>query len=802
MSSVLNRQRASGSAAAVGYFIENAALLASTARFTRTMAGADTDTTRGIFSFWLKRSILSARQEIYFEDAGYGGFGFDTGQDGGDVLYVNGNDSASVQRSWKHDGLMRDPSGNYHCVISIDMNEATHTNKIYFYINGVLRTTSTVLNAGGTGNGLAMLGASSKINFAIGETSAVGEPILSQFVKIESVSVQNGDYAITDFGETNPDGFWIPKDISNLTFGTNGFYLDFAASGDLGNDVSGNNNDWTVNGTITQVSDTPTDSAAKGTANWATMNPLDHSDGNAMTLSNGNLTATRAAAGNAQVYSPAMFDNTGIWYAEIIAGADIAEFTPGVITGTGRAATNRYMGQDATTYGHYSDGRKINAASYTAYGDAWATGEVVGIEIDTDNGTINFWNEGVDQGEAFSGLSGPYRFACSAEAGGISTWAFSEADLTHLGSVTGAKALGSVNTVRNQTGVLADHLWVTTYVGDGSASKAITGCPFNPSLGSLAWVKDRTNAYNHRVQDTIRGAADGFLSTDTTAATATANGRVISFDSAGITVGYSSVGADGANGNLANHVAYCFNLPNTVTSGWAGSPTITPSKEIYNADLGMSVVEYTGDGVNGSIPHSLGVAPKMVIIKKTSAAGDWVVGHTGIHATFSHYILLNSTAAKSTVSAGAKFNDTAPTSTLVSLGTDTLTNLNTATYVALIFAESDFCKPFSYTGNGNADGPFINLSGSVQWSMVKQSSAAGENWLVHDSVRDTYNPTDKEIYANTAGAEATGGARFDQNSNGLKVRNAGGPVNTSSATYIGLAFVEPEPLKAPQLRAR
>lgn len=595
--------------------------------------------------------------------------------------------------------------------------------------------------------------------------------------------------AVTGTGTYATGAMTNPRIAFNGTQYSNSYFADFAfwdgSSVALGGGefdlttgiyipkrVTGNDYtfaDWTENGTITQVTSTPTNIAA-------TMNPLDVA-GTTAEYSNGNLTVTHAAAGNAQSYSSIkMEDNTGIWYAEFIPGADQSEWIGGVLVGETRAGANRYLGQDSYTYGYYKDGRKINNASYTAYGDAYATSEAVGIEIDTDNGTINFWNEGVDQGEAFSGLSGPYYFACSCEAGGIATWNF--AAPVHIGSVAGAKALTTDN-LPVITDSIDNHVFIKTRNGTGAAV-SITDCPFDCSAGSLVWTKSRGGANNHMLSDTARGATKT-LSSNTTGAEQTIATGLTSFDSTGYTLG-SNNNFNHSDGRA--YVDWVFSLPNTKTSDFTGSPTITPDKVIYNNSsmFKMSIVTWTGTGANGTLPTELDVDAGLVIIKNLdNGAEDWVVGHDYL-TSWGYALRLNSTVAE--FAAATAFNSTAPSGGLITVGTSYGTNQSGSSMIAYVFAPCDGIKIGSYTGNGSADGPFVNAGISPVWGLFKASGTTG-SWVVMDDVRDTYNPVDTFVYANSDAVENTFGDGVDYIAVGVKNRSTNGNLNPSAeAIYL------------------
>ncbi len=192
-------------------------------------------------------------------------------------------------------------------------------------------------------------------------------------------------------------------------------------------------------------------------------------------------------------------------------------------------------------------------------------------------------------------------------------------------------------------------------------------------------------------------------------------------------------------------------------------------------------------GSNATVGHGLGVAPSMVIAKVRSSAGDdWTVYHTSIGATNRVMLNLTNASAASTV-----WNNTAPTSSVFSVGTIGDTNRLNATIVAYCFAPVAGYSAFgSYTGNGSTDGPFVFTNFRPAFVLIKRTDAA-ENWFTLDYKRDTYNGVVNYLRPNLSDAEAAAGTPiFDFLSNGFKLRNSASAYNASGGTYIYMAFAE------------
>jgi len=208
-----------------------------------------------------------------------------------------------------------------------------------------------------------------------------------------------------------------------------------------------------------------------------------------------------------------------------------------------------------------------------------------------------------------------------------------------------------------------------------------------------------------------------------------------------------------------------------------------------NASAGFSIIRYTGSGSTTTVGHGLGIAPKVVIVKRRSATEDWIVGIGPILGSGEegHYAKLNSSAAKAT--GNGPFNSTNPSSSVVTLGTDAATNGSSSTYISYCFSEvAGYSKFGSYVGNGSADGSFVFLGFRPAWLMVKRTNAS-RDWTIVDNKRDEDNPTQKELYSNSTLADYTD-TGFDFLSNGFKLRSTNNWKNGNGDTYIFLAFAE------------
>ena len=324
-----------------------------------------------------------------------------------------------------------------------------------------------------------------------------------------------------------------------------------------------------------------------------------------------------------------------------------------------------------------------------------------------------------------------------------------------------------------------DYFNTVLYTGTGSAQD-ITGLDFQPDFN---WIKRRNTTGSHRIQDAVRGTTN-YLQSDKTDAEAS-GGDVDAFLSNGFSLDGS---ATAYNASGSTYASWNWLASNTTASNTDGSITSTVSA---NTTSGFSIVSYTGTGANATVGHGLGSAPKMIIVKERDNANNWVVYHSSLGAT--KQLILNETDAEASFT--VTWNDTEPTSSVFSVGTNLATNRSGGGLIAYCFAEvKGFSKFGTYTGNGNADGTFIYTGFKPAFVMVKRTDTTNA-WLMHDIKRSTLNPMDNQLFANTSGTEDTTSTNnnFDFLSQGFKCRNTGGAYNASGGTYIYMAFAE-EPL--------
>ena len=321
----------------------------------------------------------------------------------------------------------------------------------------------------------------------------------------------------------------------------------------------------------------------------------------------------------------------------------------------------------------------------------------------------------------------------------------------------------------------AEAYFQTKLYAGNSSTQSITFDGSTDMQPDLIWIKSRTNGASHIITDAVRGV-NSQLYTEGNWAAGSATDYITAFDADGF-----SLDADFQVNGPQNYVGWCWK--GGTTSGIAGSPSITPTSYSFNATSGCSIIKYDGTGSNATLPHGLGVAPKVVIVKRTDDANDWLVYHEKVGAT--KYMRLDSNQAETTSSTA--WNDTAPTSTLFSIGTRNEVNNSSGTYMAYCFASKQGYSKFgSYEGNGNADGTFVYTGFRPAFVMTKSIDSTSD-WYIFDNKREGYNVDNDALLANETTLEATAD-QIDLLSNGFKLSSSTDP--NVAETYIYIAFTK------------
>jgi hypothetical protein len=608
--------------------------------------------------------------------------------------------------------------------------------------------------------GLSFTGGASTFQVQYGD-----DPTWNTFTTAGVLSVNSGGQNFS--GNIGGKGRYLR--LAPTAFGSNGQAIVdslIVYSDNIGVDASGNTNHWVANNisltagvTYDSMLDVPTMWAdgGNGRGNYCVLNPVfknaNATYGVMATPIDGNLNATSIGAGTNVYGSIDLFGNKGKWYAECRASSIVSQVSIGFLSDDGNLNRGAWINS--------SSGVLVDNVSKSTSG--FASGNTVGIAYDSINNTVQFYVNNSAVGSAYTTSTGSfssYLFWSYTNSGVSLEWNFGQRPFSYT-PPTGFKALNTQNLPDATIKKGNAYFNATTYTGTGATLSVTNSGSMQPDL---VWIKDRSAARSHRLFDTVRGATKGLFSDATDAETTLAT-DLTAFNSNGFTLG---VGL-GSNASTETYV------------GWQWKES---------ASAGFDIVTYTGTGSNMTISHSLGVAPKMIIIKARSAsATDWPVYHSSIGNTGA--LLLNTTNQTSTSSLW--WNNTSPSSSVFTLGTIAASNTNTQTQVAYLFAEvAGYSKFGSYTGNGSTDGPFVYTGFRPRWVLWKRSDSTSD-WNIIDTTRNTYNYADKELFPNLSTAETVIGgglSRLDMLSNGFKVRGADSYQNANGGTYIFMALAE------------
>ena len=743
-----------------------------------------------------------------------GRFGFDI-YDSGDQLKFTINNPAPTQHAHARSTRRFRDDAWYHAVFTYDSTQATESDRMKMYINGELEPLESPAypsqNYEGyfNNNVLHRVGATS--SYSSGADLGQFNGYLAEFHFIDGTTYDSSYFGYTE----QQTGIWRPKRVTGLTYGTNGFYLDFSdntSTTTIGYDKSGNANHFSPHDV--NYSDSVPDSP---TNDFCMMSGLNKNTG----LTRGNLRFYKWNDSSAAlVFCQASMDipNTGKWVMEYRwTGYQYTRYF--AITRRMRAQ-GAYLDNSAYVYYDMYDGTTrsgLNGSTVTtltggqtSYGDNVTRYWMMACDMDAMQASF-YVNSTLISTIAIPELpddgKGNYVWTWTSSNGGSGSsyddrFNFGQ-DATFFGAVslqnkTDASGLGQFyNTVPDghkclctknlppRTDVLVEpqkHFDTLLYTGNATDDTNITGLQFKPDF---VWIKQRNGTNSHLLFNVVqRGlTANTFLNSNSANADSTDANALQSFNDGGFQIGTSSE----LNENSSTYVAWCWKAGGAAVSNDDGAIT---SQVSVNQEAGFSIVAYTGDGSSTStIGHGLGKAPKWIMTKcrSTNTHADWVVWHVGLSDNKNLY--LNQQNAEGTPSYG---HITDPTSTLinVSKGSGNQTNASGETYISYCWSEIPGYSKFGiHTGNGDSDGTNVVTGFKPAFIMIKRFDSSN-NWHIADSKRqDRFNPITAQIYPNLANAEAAQ-VDLDILANGFKLRNSAAFENASNGTYVYMAFAE------------
>ena len=809
-------------------------------RFTRTFSTVDSATDFTL-NFWIKRNdLVNPVNSSYPQFI----FNFRDGTSGvslNDLCFLNpssygvGASLALTSSNSAHyilttNNLLRDYSAWYNIHIMADMNNSTASERLKFFINGVEASYATDNRASYTNLTGLKAGA-----WTIGDYYGTSYPIGSSIARW--AFVDNSTLAASYFGEFS-NGIWVPKAITGITWGSAGHLLDFGQTGTsqdasgIGADTSGQGNHWAVNNIA--ASDVLIDSPSN---NFACLNPLYHSSSQAV-LSKGNLKADTAGFVNAangygavstfaipkdkKIYIEVeCTDGTGDnWFAGFASQSGLESGPSSTNVGGANAITvyNRsvYINGTETDYGSSAGLGGLGVAKL-------ASGDILGCMCDGATGKVWFSRNGSyfkspttdnsgttgdpaggnhEIGTITNGTTEDVFFVLSGNTSVSSIFVNFGQDTVNVASAeTDANGIGSFEyapptdyvclcasslsepTIGPNSDTQADDYFNTVlYTGDGTTSRSITGVGFAPDW---IWGKCRSNAEDHFLHDTVRGAGKKLESNNTGAEDTTATAVISAFESDGFTGPSSTPGNINVNGRT--YVTWNWKAGGTAVSNSDGSITSSVSA---SPNAGFSIVSWVGNAAGGAtVGHSLSETPEMIIVKNLDSAQIWTVWNKDL--TSEYVLYLNTTNGQN----GSPASFGTHTNQVIGVDADTATNGSGHDIIAYCFHSVEgFSKVGKYEGNSSAtDGPFVFTGFAPAFVMGKNVDASGR-WWMYDSERSprmNYDiGTGIRLQADSNAAESA-----DNNANAIQLLSNGFKVNTTNSewngnTHLYLAFAK------------
>jgi hypothetical protein len=741
---------------------------------TRTQdSGTGDQKRKATFSWWFKRGSSFGTEMIHVAAAPSSRLlaRFDTSNR---LVFRLTNGTTEYQKVTNM--TFEDSSKWYHCHWQIDASQSTATDRSKVWIDGDQITSwSSDSNPGQNTDVVGLSdGTTQRVSGTSHSTGQYFDGYLAEFNYCDGVITTVDNFGITD----TATGRWIPKELSGITYGSNGFRLQFGTDSALGDDTSGNGNDFSSSGLTAsdQRNDTPTN-------NLPIMRPYDPSysqllyEGNLTTYTNGTnkgyaMCSTLRPKGSGKFYAEVRTSGNGGGNT-LAFGCYTQEDLEAVTT-----STNVYVGHSGSNgcgsaLWYVNGGTNELRFGSTATSNPSVTisaGDVIGIALDLDNDLISFYdNSGSLIGSTTFDSSKSACFTAMSNTSITFIWNFGD-----NGTFAGYETAGG-NTDEDGNGnffhsVPSGFKMLTT----DSMTETARG------VTSLTWVKNRDTTNNNMIVDSSRGQSK-HLYVDRDDGEQDYDKRGMSkFLKGGYSCGeYNFINAAG-NG--------------IVSWNWVGNGGTTSANNNgsiasvvqANTTAGFSIVQFTGTGANATVGHGLSSAPEWIASKNLATSASWAVYHKDM--TSAAYTLFLDTNATQT-SSSTMWNSTAPTSSVINVGANFQSNGSSQAMIHYCWHSVDgFSRFGKYTGNGNVDGTFVYTGFKPAWILIKNLDS-NKSWVLTDTTRDPFNPTDKGLIPDLNVAEGTG-YTLDHLSNGFKLRLTGTAYNTSTENYIYMAFAE------------
>ena len=604
---------------------------------------------------------------------------------------------------------------------------------------------------------------------------------------------------------------------SSFDFGDNGFLLEFketgtgtASSSTIGADTSGETNHFTSTNLAS------TDSARPDT-------PVDnHPTWNVIGTATPGAASVTFAEGNRQFQTPdgngqnvgvssVAFDAANDTFVEFLVDAK-GSSTAGSIgilpedefTIYGYSQPSLYGGGGSTgAHCYIVDGNKsLAGATNASYGNTYDTGDRIGMRINA--GSLFFYKNGTIQNSgtaATTGITGKWLFAVSGDYGFDVTVRVNSGDWTDAPSgMTSSNQISSAYLPDLEIGQESDdlatnHYNTILYTGNTTTPRTISGVGFEPGI---TLIKGRSVAGAGLFFDDVRGAGSNkqlSLSNEDEEGTdgsynSASYGFLSAFNADGFVLTDGSSNGNWVNENGTTFASYNWRLGTAHSGTTSGSGDDESYSAQVNTDAGIGLVAYEGNGTSGhTIPHNLSKAPEFIVARRRTPDNAWFVFHTGVASDpETDYLVFDTNAAVADQT--AMWNDTAPSSTMITVGDSSGTNTDGNNYIMWYMHSVDgFSKFGAYRGNNNAGGPFV-YCGFRPAMVITRRTDSGDHWRLIDNKRHPVNDGSAPGFKlNDAENESDSGNRnMDFVSNGFKVRETDPDSNADGGNYVYMAF--------------
>tara|TARA_R110002073_G_scaffold72157_3_gene176528 strand:- start:20932 stop:23304 length:2373 start_codon:yes stop_codon:yes gene_type:complete len=708
------------------------------------------------------RLVLDANRKLKFQH-------FDSGSTAYDLITTQ---------------VFRDTSAWYHVVLAVDTTiaDGSANNRIRMYVNG------SEITSFGTRNNPSQ-NTDTDVNTA--DVHLVGsdeQPNYFNGYLAETVFIDGAQLAASSFGETNDANIWVPIDVSGLTFGTNGFHLNYSNPSALGTDASGEGHNWTVNTleAADQVEDSPTNDADNDVGNYATFNPLGGAGPSLSvpanwTLSNGNLKAVSAGGGWDCIQANMDFPTTGKWAVKFIWVSGVH----GQVHVGHRLSTG--AGDSGAKWSLNESKMETNNGGETSASYAYTKGNVGECLYDVDAGTVKFYQSGslvythTGVTRSLATTFGVWTY----HPGGVGTWTVDFGQLGYTPTDTDYLPLCTGRFPEPTITKPSDHFQTALIDTHGGSSETVT-CNWSlDTYDTLVMAKAVNTSDIWYFADGLRGY-NKFSNLNSSGSNSGEGDNANMFAVSGTTL---TLGSYWSSGDIV-YVAMW-------KMGAAGGSSNTDGTNIsstvaVNSTAKQGIGLYEGTGNSGdSMGHGLGVIPDYWWCSGRDSSASNPVQHSKCLVGGSpgdNALLMEETDIAN--NHPAYWNDVDATASTVTFQANNATNGDGRLYAGYAFSDVEgYCRTFAYEGNGAASGSFIYLGFRPAMIWLKSADSTSD-WHCYNSLRLGYNADNNRSNLNGSASTKTEitADEIDILSNGFKLRITTDP--NVAETYVGIAWAE------------